>query len=204
VPRFWGYVFLVLAGTTTLTLYYVWFFLDSLVLEVDLLVIVALYAGADLSGGFAEPGLLVSIHAFLGAGRALGTVRCLKTAAQAGVTQSTVAAAVARQLVKNAADLSSFLIGVLLPWVLELGWGKNARQGGDLERRCWMICRNIVCGIGPLGVAGGGNDKDEKTDDPAFPEETAHRVPLRIHCTFQHLESRLRPRKIDDFELFSS
>ena len=88
--------------------------------QIDLLVLVPGNGGADLRRLLAELGLLIGEEAFLGAGGALGPVQTFKTAAQAGVAQGPIAAAVAGKLVDHAADLSHLLINVLLPGISEV------------------------------------------------------------------------------------
>ena len=75
-------------------------------------------AGTDLRGSLAQLGLLVRVKALFGAGGALGSMEGFKAAAQAGVAESTVAAAVAGKLVGYVSDLRNLLIDMDLPWVL--------------------------------------------------------------------------------------
>ena len=122
---------------------------NLLLVEVDLLVVKSGNAGPDLRGSLAEPGLLVGVETFLGAGGTLGTVEALKATAQAGVAEGTVAAAVAWQLVDHAGDLCHLLVHVDLPRILEVFAGElrsrqDWRQGADFERGGGMIGGDIV------------------------------------------------------------
>ena len=102
-----------------------------LLVEVDGLVFVAGDGFADLGWVFAEFGLLVGEEALLGASGALGAVQAFKAAAQAGVAEGAVAAAVAGELVGDAGDFSYVLIDVDLPGVAEVVSGKfGAGQEG--------------------------------------------------------------------------
>ena len=104
---------------------------------------------ADLGWGFAQPGLLVGVEAFLGAGGALGAVESLEAAAQAGVAESAVATAVAGKLVGHAGNFGHLLVDVDLPWVTEvfackLAAGEDGWQGADFEWSRGVIGRNVV------------------------------------------------------------
>jgi hypothetical protein len=95
-----------------------------LLFEVDTLEFVALDGSADLGRRFAQFGLLVGEEAFFGAGGALRAVQALKAAAQAGMAKSTVAPAVAGELVEDVPDAGGLLVDVHLPGVLEVFAGK--------------------------------------------------------------------------------
>ncbi len=91
----------------------------------------------------------------------------LKAAAQAGVSQRAVAAAVARELIRHVSDLGYLLINVDLPGVAEilarqLSSGKDRGKGTDLKRGGGVIGRYIVGRIGPLRVARGRRAKTNK------------------------------------------
>lgn len=143
-----------------------------LLFEVDLLVGVLHDAGANLRGSFACLGHCIGVKRLLRAGGALRAVVALVATAQAGVAQGAVAAAVARELVENVADLRGLLIDVRLPWVaevlaVELGARQDGWQGADLERRGGMVSRHFLRGVSPLGVAGNGDSEDGETQDQA-------------------------------------
>src|SRR5665213_2455331 len=95
-----------------------------LFIEVDLLVLVTANRDPNLCRCLAQLCLLVGEESFLGAGRALCPVQPLEATAQAGVPQRAIAAAVAGQLVNNAADPDYLLVNVHLPWVTEVFPGK--------------------------------------------------------------------------------
>jgi hypothetical protein len=134
-------------------------------LQVDLFIVVPCNGGADLGWLFAKLSLLISKKAFLGTGGALSPMQPFKTTAQAGVPESSVAAAVAGKLIQNAAHLGGLLINVFLPWIPEVLTGKlrsgqYRRKRTHFERSRGMISRNILSRIGPLSIAHGGNRKD--------------------------------------------
>jgi hypothetical protein len=91
-----------------------------LLFEVDLLVRVLRNSSADLGGSLAGLGHGVGVERLLRACGALGAVVALVAAAQARVAKRPVAAAIARKLVYNAADLCGLLVDVHLPGVLEV------------------------------------------------------------------------------------
>ena len=138
--------------------------------------------GANLDGGLAEFELRVGEEGLLGAGGALGAVQALVATAQAGVAESAVAAAVARELVEDVSDLDGLLIDVDLPGIAEvlageLGAREDGGQGADLEGRGGVIGGNVVGGVGPLRVACRGDAKDNQTQDPTAVEELLHGEP---------------------------
>ena len=97
---------------------------ELLLFQIDRLIRMGCNSGADLHGGLTEPGLLVGIDAFLGAGGALRSVEGFKAAAQAGVAEVAVAAAIAWELVNYVAYLSRILIDMDLPRIAEAVTGK--------------------------------------------------------------------------------
>ena len=145
---------------------------DLLLLEVDALEGMVFDGVADLCWGLAEPGLLIGVEGFLGAGGALGAVVALKAATQAGVSEGAIATAITGELVEHAADFGGLLVDVHLPWVAETlagepGAAEDGRQGADLERSGSVISRDLVGRVGPLGVAGSGEKDGGKGQDPA-------------------------------------
>src|SRR5208283_4319151 len=155
-----------------------------LLFEVDLFVLVASDAGADLGGRPSGLGLEIGVEAFGGADVALGAVDGLVAAMQAGVAEGPVAAAVARQLINDARDLRRQLIGAHLPVVaevrsLELRAVEDGRNGLDVERRGRVIGRNVFGRVRPLRIAGGGECGDGQTKDPAAVDRVTHEAP---HC----------------------
>jgi hypothetical protein len=143
-----------------------------LLLEIDVLVDVLGDTGADLGGSLAGLGHGVSIEGLLRAGGALGAVQTLITTAQAGVAESAVATAVAGELVNHVTYFGGLLIDVHLPGIAEVftskpGSGEDRRQRADLERSGGMIGRDLVCRVGPLRVADGGDGEDGETEDKA-------------------------------------
>src|ERR1035437_22880 len=143
-----------------------------LLLQINALVLVADNGGANLSRSLAQLGLLVSKEAFLGAVGTLRAVRGLIATVQASVAQGAGAAAIARKLVDNAADLDRLLISVHLPRIAKvfaskLLAGENRRQGAHLERRGGMVGGNIVGRVRPLCIAGRGNGTGSQSENPA-------------------------------------
>ena len=82
--------------------------------EGNALVLVMLDRDPNLRRRFAQLGLLISKEAFLGAGGAFCPVQALKAAAQAGVSQRAITAAVAGELISNAGHFGHLLINVPL------------------------------------------------------------------------------------------
>jgi hypothetical protein len=147
--------------------------------EIDGLVFVAANGFANLRRRLAEFGLLVGKDAFFCACGALGAVHPFEATAQAGVAQGAVATAIAGELVGHAADFGHILVDMLLPVVGEFVAGKQGRQGADLEGRRGVVGRNVVSGIGPLGVTSGGEREDAQSEEPAMLEEFFHKRSLR-------------------------
>jgi hypothetical protein len=92
---------------------------ELLFFELDGLVLVAGDAGADFGWCSAQFGLLVDEEALFGASGAFGAMQALKAAAQAGVAEGAVAAAIAGELIGDAADFRHLLVHVHLPGVTE-------------------------------------------------------------------------------------
>ena len=133
--------------------------------EVDAFEFVAHDGGADFGGGLAQFGLLIGEEAFFGASGALRAVHGFKATAQAGVAKGAVAAAIAGELIGHAAHLGDLLVDMQLPWIAGIRSGEqrgseDGRKSADLERSGGMIGGHVVGGVCPLGIAGGGEDKD--------------------------------------------
>ena len=146
---------------------------ELLLLQIDLFVSVLGDAGANLGRSLACLGHGKGIERLLGARGALGAMQTFVAAAQAGVAESSIAAAVARKLVKHVSDLGRLLINVHLPWIAEvfasqLRARQHRRQRFHLERSCWVIGWNVIGGIRPLRIAGSCNGEDSKAQDPVF------------------------------------
>src|SRR5215469_5371361 len=158
-----------------------------LLFEVDGLVRVVGDALADLGGGLAKLRLLVGVEAFLGAGRALGAVQRLETAAEAGMAQGFVAAAVAGKLVGDAGDPGHLLVDVRLPRVAgvvasELAAGQDRRERAHFERGRGVVGRHVVRRVGELGIADDCEDGDGDTEKPAAGEQGFHVRLSGSHC----------------------
>ena len=106
-----------------------------MLLECDAFVVAVGDAGADFGGGLALPGHAISVDAFFGAGGALGAVQALKAAAQAGVAEGAIAAAVAGQLIKDVPDFCGLLVDMNLPGILEV------RACELSTRKAWAAAR---------------------------------------------------------------
>jgi hypothetical protein len=144
----------------------------SLPVEIDRFVLAALDAGADLSGRPALLRLLVRVEAFLGAGGARGSVQAFKATAQAGMAQGAVAAAVAGELVSDAAHLGDLLIYVALPGILKAGSGElgamqDGRKRAHFQRRRGVIGGHVAGRVGELRVAGRSERGDGDGQGPA-------------------------------------
>ena len=93
--------------------------LELLLFEVDGLIFVTGNGGADFGWCSAKFGLLVNEEAFFGASRAFGAMQALKAASQAGMAEGAIAAAVAGQLIGDAADFRHLLVNMYLPGITE-------------------------------------------------------------------------------------
>ncbi len=134
---------------------------------------------ANLRRGLAQLGLLVGEKSLLGADVALGRVRGLIATAQAGVAQGTVTAAIARQLINDATNLGSQLIGMQLPGVTEvfarqLRAVEYRRQCVDVERRRGVISGNVVRRVGPLRITGRGERENSQAPRPTGCDRIFH------------------------------
>ena len=103
-------------------------------LEINTLELVPVDCFANLGRGLSEFGLLIGEEPLFGAGRALGAVEPFKAAAEAGMAESAIAVAIARQLVEDVSDLRGLLVDMDLPGEAEVvsgeaGSGENRRQG---------------------------------------------------------------------------
>ena len=108
-------------------------------------------SGADLLGCPSLLRHLVGVCAFLGARGTNRTMRAFKTAVQAGVSQRTIAPAVAWQLIQNIRNLRSLLVNHNLPFFPEelpgqLVASEDRRQNLVLDGRHGMISRDMSCG----------------------------------------------------------
>src|SRR5208283_1506075 len=145
---------------------------NLLLVEIDAFVLMARNAGADLRGSPSLLCFLIGVKAFLGAGGTLSTVCSLVAAAQAGVAQGAVAAAIARQLVDHVTNLGRQQIGMHLPGVAEvlacqLRAVENRRQGVDVKRRRGVIGGNVVSRVRPLCITGRCERENSQAQRPA-------------------------------------
>jgi hypothetical protein len=83
--------------------------------QIDIFVLMRRYPGANLRRRLAQLGHTVGVHALLRAGAALHSVRAGEATEQAGMTQRTVAAAVAGQLIQHPWNSSGQRIDLKLP-----------------------------------------------------------------------------------------
>ena len=92
----------------------------SLLLQIDALVLMTCNCAANLCRIVSQPGLLVCEDALFGANGARSGVQRFVATPQTGVSDLTVAAAVARQLVEDIPHLGRLLVGVDLPRIAEV------------------------------------------------------------------------------------